>query len=457
MVKFRSNLDSGDIEKTLKAALSDGLIREEDSAAIFYDLSFWEERLKYLVSCFPASTLHGLAVKANPLMRVMELAQKTGAMLNANIGVEAASLGEVTLALKSGYRPDQVVYDSPVKTIAELEFALKTGIHLNVDNLDELERVNNLLKAFDSESSIGIRINPQVGVGTILESSVAGEYSKFGVPIGSRRKELTEAFLKFPWLRGMHLHVGSQGCAMELLVNGIGVLYDFALELNEKRLLDGFPPIDIFDIGGGLPISYHSYRPAPLMEDYVASLKKRAPALFSHRVTESQSHQTTLSPCHPVTLSPHFRLITEFGRWTYTNAGWTISRVEYVKHDPGIKTAMIHVGAELFIRECLNPTDWQHEYSLFDRNGNLKSGTDPDPYNLAGPLCFSGDILAKGVTLPVAEEGDYLVIHDTGGYTFSMWSHYNSRQTPRILGYCGERFEVLKERQELADVGRFWE
>lgn len=446
-----------EVEKSLKSALSQGLIREQDTAVIFYDLDFLDDRLRHLSSCFPSSTLHGLAVKANPLLRVMEFARAAGEKTHSNIGVEAASMGEVLLALKCGYRPDQIVYDSPVKTLSELEFALIKGVHLNLDNLDELERVNKLLKTISSTSSVGIRINPQVGVGTILESSVAGEYSKFGVPIGSRRSELTAAFLNYPWLRGMHLHVGSQGCAMELLVNGIGILYDFAVELNGKRTNADLPPIDIFDIGGGLPISYRRDTPAPSMEAYVAAITKRAPGLFGNRVTESQSNRVTELQSHPVTPLSVFRLITEFGRWTYTNAGWTVSRVEYVKHDPGINTLMIHVGAELFIRECLNPKDWQHEYTLFDRNGIRKQGIDPVPCNLAGPLCFSGDILAKGVTLPVAEEGDYLVIHDTGGYTFSMWSHYNSRQTPRILGYSGEKFDILRERQELEELAGFWE
>lgn len=461
MTAYRSKLDVSEIEKALKSAMEQNMIREEDSAMIFYDLGFLEERLKYLTSCFPPTTLHGLAVKANPLLRVMEFSRKTGEILNANIGVEAASIGEVSLALKTGYRTDQIVFDSPVKTTAELEFALRQGIHLNIDNLSELERVNKLLKSINSASSIGIRINPQVGVGTILESSVAGEYSKFGVPIGSRRRELTDAFLNYPWLRGMHLHVGSQGCAMEMLVNGIGILYDFALELNEKRTNSGFPPIDIFDIGGGLPISYHQDTTAPMMKDYVAAIRKRAPALFNHSVTASQSHDITVSQNDPASgirhPEPVFRLITEFGRWTYTNAGWTLSRVEYVKHDPGINTTMIHVGAELFIRECLNPKEWAHDYTVFDKNGTVKTGTDRVAYNLAGPLCFSGDILAKGVTLPEVEEGDYLAIHDTGGYTFSMWSHYNSRQVPRVLGYYGSKFEILKERQSVEEMAEFWE
>jgi diaminopimelate decarboxylase len=432
MLNFRSNLGQQEIEQTLKRALSSGWIRPQDTAVIMYDLDLLHERLRHLTSVFPSSTLHGLAIKANPLLRVMEFARKAGEAMEANIGVEAASMGEVTLALQSGFRPDQVVYDSPVKTEIELKQALKAGIHLNIDNLSELERVNKLLKKISSGSTIGIRINPQVGVGTILESSVAGEYSKFGVPIGTERERLMEAFLTFPWLTGMHLHVGSQGCSLEMLVRGVGVLYDFAMELNKKRMVGGMPAISIFDIGGGLPISYVFDKPAPSMEVYYSAIMERAPELSA------------------------FRLITEFGRWVFTNAGWTVSRVEYVKHDPGVTTLMIHVGAELFIRECLNPTDWRHEYSLFDKNGIRKVGMDPTPCNIAGPLCFSGDILAKGVTLPMAEEGDYLVIHDTGGYTFSMWSHYNSRQFPRVLGHRMEQFEILRERDSLEDISMFW-
>ncbi len=178
------------------------------------------------------------------------------------------------------------------------------------------------------------------------------------------------------------------------------------------------------------------------MEDYVSTIRQRAPALFN------------TSPDNQLTAS--FRLITEFGRWVFTNPGWTVTRVEYVKHDPGVNTAMLHVGADLFVRECLNPQDWQHEYTVFDDHGRQKEGTDILPWNLAGPLCFSGDIIAKNVQLPRIEEGDYLVIHDTGSYTFSMWSRYNSRQTPRIIGYCNDEFEILKERETLEELSAFW-
>jgi len=428
------NLSPAKISLAFQNALRSGLIRKEDSAVIFYDLSFLKERLSLLKSCFPTGTLHGLAIKACPLAAVMQIAREEGC------GVEAASLGEVQVSLSLGFKPGMIVYDSPVKTMEELEFALRKGIHVNLDNFSELNRVKDLLKnkVPGSTSTIGIRINPQVGEGSISESSVAGEYSKFGVPLRHKRQELVNAFLENSFLSGMHLHVGSQGCSLELLTEGTGRLYDLALEVNELSLREkGYPQITTFDIGGGLPVSYFRETVPVRMEDYVAALKQRAPLLFGNQ---------------------GIKLITEFGRWTYTNAGWTVSRIEYVKEDPGVNTAMIHVGADLFIRECLNPKDWSHEYTVLDSEGNVRSGSAANPWNLAGPLCFSGDILAKGVNLPPAGEGDHIVIHDTGGYTFSMWSRYNSRFAPRIIGYYnnGESFVLLKEREGINDIIKFW-
>jgi len=461
------NISRDKISTTFRQALLEGLVREEDTAVMVHDLDYLASRIAYLKSCFPLETLHGLAIKSNPLLRILEFTRDFGT------GVEAATIGEITIALKAGYAPGMIVFDSPVKTFADLRFALDQGVHLNCDNLEELKRVAQILDRTAYESSIGIRINPQVGVGTILESSVAGEYSKFGVPLGTKREELEDAFLRYPWLTGVHLHVGSQGCAMEMLVDGVGRLYDFSVDVNERRISNGFKPIDTFDIGGGLPIMYLYQEKPILMEDYVQELIRRAPGLFHGTGFKAQGsgiraqgtvYSGTTAPLHHCTMAPlhhgtteKWRLITEFGRWVYVNSGFTVSRVEYVKNDPGVKTAMIHVGADLFLRECLNPADWKHEYSVLGPQGRLKDGKDSLPYNIAGPLCFAGDIIAKGVSLPPVEEGDYIVIHDTGGYTFSMWSRYNSRQTPRILGYQQGKFSVLKERESLEELVGFWE
>ena len=464
--QFRESLpDRERIGRILQASLQKGEFRPSDQAVIFYDLDFLSHRIQRLVKAFPEGTLHGLAIKANPLLRIMEWSRN----LDPGIGVEAASFGEVLLALEAGYAPSSIVYDSPVKTVEEIGQALALGVHLNVDNLSELDRVSARINTHKvpgtSKATIGIRINPQIGVGSILESSVAGEYSKFGVPIRYHREQIVKSFLDHEWLSGLHLHVGSQGCPMSMLTEGIGILYDLMLEINDTRQKRGLAPVATFDIGGGLPVAYLSSADPPAIEDYVVAIRKRAPGLFAdgflpaalHRedqesVINSKYHKDAGTDHLPV------RLITEFGRWTYTNSGWTASRVEYVKHDPAINTAMLHVGADLFVRECLNPKAWPHEYTVFDSSGQLKTGTDERLYNLAGPLCFSGDIIARDIALPRVEEGDILVIHDTGSYTFSMWSRYNSRFAPRILGYHTgeERFEVLKERETQADLVRFW-
>lgn len=449
------NLAPQTIAKVFRSAMEKGWIREEDSVLIFYDLGFLESRIRRLRSIFPVNTLHGLAIKACPLIRLLEFTRELGT------GVEAATIAEVHLALNSGYAASEVVYDSPVKTLKEIQFALEKGIHLNIDNLAELSRVKGLLPVKKPSGTIGIRINPQVGTGAISGSSVAGEYSKFGVPIKYSRNELMEAFLENDWLTGIHLHVGSQGCAMEMLVDGVGRLYDFMLEVNEQTLKQkGFAQVSVFDIGGGIPVSYSSSDEPLYIDNYFETLTKRAPLLFSRHGSSA------LIPPGGI------KLITEFGRWVYVNSGWTVSRVEYVKQDPSILTAMIHAGADLFLRECLNPKDWQHEYSVLDKQGRIKEKKEiPENrlkdaasvpannlYNLAGPLCFAGDILAMNIELPPVEEGDWIVIHDTGGYTFSMWSRYNSRQTPRILGYLnnGEQFHLLKERESLEDIYNFW-
>jgi len=458
------NLSASAISSAFKNALRNDLVSEEDSALIFYDLGFLSERVNYLKRCFPDGTLHGLAVKACPLADIMNLTRDLGC------GVEAASSGEVKFALHLGFKPSMIVYDSPVKTRAEIKFAINEGVHLNLDNFTELERVKKEIELVEaalnpdeirnsennwrngqiikSASTIGIRINPQIGEGTISESSVAGEYSKFGVPLKYKRKELITAFIENDFLTGLHLHVGSQGCSLDMLAEGVGRLYDLMLEINNLTLKGkGFAQITTFDIGGGLPVSYFRDKSPVLMEDYVEALKLRAPLLFTSNQKPAANNQ-----------QPSTRLITEFGRWTYTNSGWAISRVEYVKHDPEVNTAMIHVGADLFVRECLNPRDWQHEYTVLDKHGNIKTGNSAKPWNLAGPLCFAGDILAKGVSLPDVNEGDYIVVHDSGGYTFSMWSRYNSRYAPGILGYYndGESFVRLKEREGIEDIIRFW-
>jgi diaminopimelate decarboxylase len=412
-------------------AVTKNMIEREDTSLVFYDMSFLTERINELFQTFPVNTLHAIAVKANPLVNILKF------LKSLNTGVEAASLSELYLAENVGFPPEKIVFDSPAKTINELEYAMKLGVHINIDSLDELKRIAKLRKEFKTKSSFGIRINPQIGTGAILSTSVAGDYSKFGVPIKEKKEELIQRFLEYDWLKGVHLHIGSQGCPVNLLVDGVKVVCDFMIETNELLKKDNEErQINIFDIGGGLPVSYKSGEKSVTMLEYKEMLSKNCKELFSGK----------------------FKLITEFGRFIHANAGWVASRVEYIKECGGIKTIMIHTGADLFLRECYQPEYWHHDISVLDCEGNIKRGIDKIPYVIAGPLCFAGDILSREIYLPKVAEGDYILIHDAGAYTLSMWSRYNSRQVPKVIGYHndGEKFEILKVRESLDDVLNFW-
>lgn len=426
-----SRLPDSEMSSLLSKALSDSnLIGPDDTALFFYNLSFINERINRLKEGFPENTLHAIAAKANPLSGILNRINTLG------VGLEVASLPELHLAIKAGFAPQKIVFDSPCKTRAEIEYALQAGVYINADSFDELERIAGLLTTIESKSKIGLRINPQVGTGSIKSTSVAGMISKFGVPLNDNRVQIIDCYRKYSWLRGIHVHIGSQGCPVPLLVEGIRKTLDLAIEINIVLEQESKAPVSVFDIGGGLPVSYHVDKEPVTMTQYVSMLKIDCPELFTGE----------------------FRLITEFGRYIYANAGWVASKVEYVKREPDYNIITIHVGADLFLRKCYNPGDWHHHISVLDKNGNPKNGIDKNRYIVAGPLCFAGDVLATDLELPLVVEGDYILIHDAGAYTLSMWSRYNSRQIPKVIGYHSDKntFEILKERETPDDLMAFW-
>ncbi len=429
---LKSNLSKEEISKAFSIALSQkDLITDDDTSVMFYDLTFLNERIADLQYLFPQTTLHAVAVKANPLTSILKKIKEFG------VGLEVASLPELYLAEATGFSADKIVFDSPSKTKKEIEYALNLGVYINADSFDELDRIDEILKIVKSKSVVGVRINPQIGSGSIKSTSVADAISKFGIPINDNIERLKEYYLKHDWLTSIHVHIGSQGCEVPLIIDGIRKVLNFAKDVNEclkqnsrKKL------IETFDIGGGLPVSYHLDKTPISMKEYQAMLKENFKELFNGQ----------------------FKLITEFGRYIYANTGWVASKVEYVKRESKYNIAMTHIGADLLLRKCYNPDDWHHQITILDKEGKMKSGTDKNKYIIAGPLCFAGDVIAKDLELPIVTEGDYILIHDVGAYTLSMWSRYNSRQIPKVIGFWNDNnnFEVLKKRESKEDLFEFW-
>jgi len=423
-------LKATEMSRALRRSLEAGIWQEADRSIIFHDLDFLEKRVRHIQNLFPGSFLHAVAAKANPLPRLLERLRRW------DVGSEAATMTEARLAEMSGYPSRHIVFDSPAKTSDDLRYALRAGWHLNADNPGELERIDSLLKEIASESVIGLRVNPRVGMGTIAATSVAGDYSKFGLPLDECAESIKQAYARYPWLTAIHVHVGSQGCSLNQLEKGVRTTLDFALMVNETiRRPNGLPPISHFDMGGGMPAAYLPKEPSFTIDDYAQRLRDSCPELFDGR----------------------FRVITEFGRFVHANAGFTASRVEYVKSYAGTRTAVIHVGADLLMRRCYMPDQWYHHISVCDAEGRLKETGAMEQHTIAGPLCFNGDLIAKDISLPRVEEGDYVLIHDTGAYTLSMWSRHTSRLIPAVWGYSEKGgFEQLKKGETVEDVYRFW-
>ena len=412
--------------KVLEAALSRGQIGNR-SALVFHDLEALARRIHHLRQCFPPQTVHALAIKANPLVALLRYAVECG------MGLEAASIEEVALARAAGCPPDSIVYDSPAKTRAEIDLALSAGILLNADSFRELERIDEAIgSGASTRSLIGLRINPQIGMGTIGMLSVSGRYSKFGVPLGERRSGIIDAFSRHRWLRALHLHIGSQGVTQEQLANAVRSVFELREEIHAAL---GESRIESVDIGGGLPWRYREHESVPTPDSYAAALKETVPQAFS----------------------PSVRLITEFGRAVQTGCGFAASRVEYLKQECGRRTAVIHFGADLMMRRVYRPADWNHRLSVLAPDATPKRSPE-EPHTIAGPLCFAGVLLAEDIHLPRIEEGDWIVIHDIGGYTLGLWSRHCNRGLPLVLGYSTNpwRFRVLLAGETPEDVVRFW-
>jgi len=413
------------IEAVLSEAVRMGIFEEEPPLAVFYDLDRFRGSLAACRAAFPADTLHALAMKANPVAALLREAQAL------EFGVECASHVEVLHALGLGFSPARIVFDSPAKTPRELAHALDTGILLNVDNFQELSRCAAYLEAHASSSIVGLRINPSVGAGSIASLSTAIPTSKFGVTLDEHRERILDAFRFRPWLRALHVHVGSQGCSIALTAEGVRRVVQLAGEIETAT----GRRIEVLDIGGGLSVSYDAQTAAPTFAAYAEALRTAAPALFSGR----------------------YRLVTEFGRAICANAAWVASRVEYTKIAGGRRIAILHAGADLFVRTAYLPDVWRHRVSVYDATGAAKSGLE-EPWDLAGPLCFSGDLIARERPLPPIEPGDLVVVHDAGAYTLSMWSRYNSRRAPAVHGYQGEPpvLHLMKKAEPEQDILHFW-
>lgn len=285
-------------------------------------------------------------------------------------------------------------------------------------------------------------MNPQLGEGKIAATGTVARTSKFGLCVKEQHEALLEYYKAHPWLTALHVHTGSQGCSLELLVDSCRFIAELRKQINKHA---GRTQVIVLDIGGGLPANYDTDSDAGMRispREYANALRKEVPALFREGV----------------------QLVTEFGRHINTKAGVFLSRVEYTKTAGDRHIAVQHVGADYMLRECYQPKVWRHRVSAWSATGKPLLQQDTAVFDVVGPLCFRGDIIANKVDLPKQlSQGDHVVIHDVGSYTLSMFSKYNSRQMCACYAYDAatqspESFVLTKitDQESMDEVIKSW-
>ncbi|GAB2872940.1 diaminopimelate decarboxylase [Streptomyces deserti] len=446
-------------DEAVRAAVEQGLLGPDSPIVGLLDVTGIRESAAELRAAFEAVTapgtpvLHAFAVKATPLVPVLRLLHEEG------IGAEVASPGELALARAAGVPSAMTVLDSPAKTPAELREALALGIAVNADNPQELERIDGLMRSAagrtptdrtptsqspigrspTGRSPIGIRVNPQIGAGSIGALSTATATSKFGVALRDEgaREWVVRAYLDRPWLTRLHAHTGSQGVPLSLMARGVAETYELAEEINRRA---GRRQVDTIDIGGGLPVNFASDATTPTHAQYARLLRETVPGLFDGR----------------------YGLVTEFGRSLLAKHGTVVARVEYAKSAGGRRVAVTHAGVQVAARTVYVPGSWPLRIAAYDGKGRAKEGPAV-VQDVAGPACFAGDLLAEGRELPLLEQGDYAAALDTGAYYFAHHYTYNSLVRPGVHGFVagdggggggagGVAFALVRSPQTIEEV-----
>jgi diaminopimelate decarboxylase len=405
---------------------------EAKPCGLFYDLDAWEGNLEECKRVFGPGFLHAIAFKSNALGPMMQTC------VNKGLGAECASMGEVLHAEKCGFSMDTIIFDSPVKTVAEIRYSLKNGIHLNIDNFSELEVIAEQVAQVGSAGVVGIRINPLCGAGAIKALSVSTEDSKFGIPV-SFRAELLAAYAKYPWLNSVHVHVGSGGMGCKILVEGIATAVAFAEEVNAAA---GKKQVDVLDMGGGFPVNYlgesWTSEKVPTWQEYAEALRERVPQLFDNAYFK--------------------RVVTEFGQSLNAKSGWLGSRIEYVKPMGKEQCCLIHFGADSCVRQMYT-NEHGRRIEFYAADGSKAEGKELT--TVAGPLCFAGDVFARSLEGPKLNRGDCVVLREAGANTLSLFSRHCLRQAPAAYGYrrangAISEFTTLRPIESMDSCSKYW-
>ena len=352
------------------------------------------------------------AVKANSNVAVLNILARLGA------GFDIVSGGELQRVLAAGGDPAKVVFSGVAKTSAEMQQALRCGIHcFNVESLGELHRLQRVAKTMNLRAPVSIRVNPDVDANTHPYIATGLKENKFGIDIASAPAVYQcAAAMSHIDVIGVDCHIGSQLTetrpfldALQRVLSLVELLWEQGINLQH------------LDLGGGLGVCYRNEQP-PSPQEYIGALRK------------------AIGECG-------LTLIFEPGRSIAANAGLLLTRVEYLKSAPEKNFAIVDAA----MNDMLRPALYQSWMALEPVAPH--QGLQAARYDVVGPVCETGDFIAKDRLLAL-KSGDLLALRSAGAYGFVMSSNYNSRGRAAEIMVDGSRCYQVRERETPADLMR---
>ena len=351
------------------------------------------------------------AVKSNSNIAVLQTLAKLGA------GFDIVSAGELERVLMAGGDPAKVVYSGVAKTADEMRRALEVGIHcFNVESESELRLLNKTAAEVNKIAPVSLRVNPDVDAKTHPYISTGLKENKFGIDF-SRAFDVYQQAAQMDSIAvvGVDCHIGSQLTDITPFIDAMKHLLVLV-----DRLADAGIKLHHLDIGGGLGVCYQN-EVVPSLESYMDAL---APLLEGRTET----------------------LIMEPGRSITANAGILLMQVQVIKKNGDKNFAVVDAAMNDMLRPALydawmdiNTVDTECEHNAI--------------YDVVGPVCETGDFLAKDRALSISE-GDYLYLSSAGAYGFTMSSNYNSRPRVAEVMIDNEKIHLVRARETLEDLVR---
>ena len=380
-----------------------------------YNLEHVEARYRAIEQAFRGvDHLTAYSVKANGSLAILNRLGRLGA------GADIVSVGELHRARRAGIPPERIVFAGVGKTEAEMREALEAGIYaFNVESRGELSRLDAVASALRVAAPFAVRVNPDLISPSPHEYTRTGHaQTKFGVPV-PETLELYRWARGRPWLRarGIDVHIGSQILEVTPYSEALSLVLDV-----ERILREEGDELEFVDIGGGYGIPYDG-EPRLLMEDLAGVIL-------------------------PLVQSSGLRLVLEPGRFIVGEAGVFLTRVEYVKQ-VGSKWFVIVDGG---MSELIRPSHYEAFHVV---DPVVSPGPRPvELVDVVGPICETGDFLARRRPLELPEPGELLAVFTAGAYGFTMASNYNARCRPAETLVEGDRVHLVRRRETVEDLVR---